>query len=161
PTKNLGGMGDGGAITCSDERYCQLLKELRQYGWRERYHCSIPFGRNSRMDEVQAAILLCKLPHLDGWNARRRGIVGRYRAAAPASFTAWGEDSPASVAHLAVTRHPERERVRQVLHEAGVATDIHYPILDCDQIGQQGLPMVRHDLTESRRAVAEILTLPC
>ena len=161
PTKNLGAMGDGGAILCRTEHDRQVLTELRQYGWRERYNCAVPFGRNSRMDEVQAAILLCKLPHLDDWNARRRDIVGRYRAAATASFTGWGEDSPASVAHLAVTRHPERDRVRQILHDAGVGTDIHYPILDCEQIGQQGLPMVVHDLGEARRAVSEILTLPC
>lgn len=161
PTKNLGGMGDGGAITCNDDFYCQQVIKLRQYGWQERYKCTVPFGRNSRMDEVQAAILRIKLPFLDGWNARRREIVEKYRGATSNSFTAWFDNTPAFVAHLAVARYPERDRIRQILQDAGVGTDIHYPVLDCDQLGQKGLPMVTHDLTESRKAAAEVLTLPC
>ncbi len=161
PTKNLGAMGDAGAIACRGESAYQKLLQLRQYGWKERYKSEVPYARNSRLDELQAAILLAKLPHLDRWNAQRREVVQRYRSAAPASFTAWFQDSPSFVAHLAVTCHPEREKVRRILSEAGIASDIHYPILDCDQPSQRGLPMVVHDLSGTRKAVAEILTLPC
>ncbi|HWR59799.1 MAG TPA: DegT/DnrJ/EryC1/StrS family aminotransferase, partial [Thermodesulfovibrionales bacterium] len=83
PTKNLGGMGDGGAIVCNDDSLSDHLAQLRQYGWRERYHSVVPYGRNSRMDEIQAAILGVKLPHLMEWNARRRRIVRCYKDAAP------------------------------------------------------------------------------
>src|ERR1017187_5285117 len=77
PTKNLGALGDGGAITTNDGRLAQRVISLRQYGWSSKYRCS-EYGRNSRMDEMQAAILRAKLPHLDGWNARRREIAATY-----------------------------------------------------------------------------------
>lgn len=161
PTKNLGAMGDGGAIACKDPLRAEQLRRLRQYGWSERYHSTSPYGRNSRMHEIQAAILLCKLPHLDTWNARRREIVGRYQAAASGDFTSWHTGSSAFVAHLAVSRHQERDLVRAIFSKAGVATDVHYPTLDCDQPSQQGLPFKTHDLAVSRKATGEILTLPC
>ena len=80
PTKNLGALGDGGAITTNDPRLAQRVKSLRQYGWSSKYQCA-EYGRNSRMDEMQAAILRAKLPHLDAWNARRREIAAIYSAA--------------------------------------------------------------------------------
>ncbi|TGU70204.1 DegT/DnrJ/EryC1/StrS family aminotransferase [Geomonas terrae] len=161
PTKNLGAMGDGGAIACHAPDIAAKIRALSQYGWSQRYCSTVAHGRNSRMDEIQAAILLSKLPHLDDWNERRRQIVQRYRAAASAAFNCWNTDSPAFVAHLAVCRHRQRDHIRAVLSEAGVATDVHYPTLDCDQPSQQGLPMVVHDLHESRAASREIFTLPC
>ncbi|WP_136526187.1 DegT/DnrJ/EryC1/StrS family aminotransferase [Geomonas ferrireducens] len=161
PTKNLGAMGDGGAIACHAPDIAAKIRALSQYGWSQRYCSTVPHGRNSRMDEIQAAILLSKLPHLDNWNERRRRIVHRYRAAASAAFNSWYTDSPAFVAHLAVCRHRQRDHVRALFSEAGVATDVHYPTLDCDQPSQQGLPMVVHDLHESRAASREIFTLPC
>ena len=106
PTKNLGALGDGGAITTNDGQLAQRVKSLRQYGWSGKYQCA-EYGRNSRMDEMQAAILRAKLPHLDGWNARRREIAATYSAAlagqpveCPRDF---GEDY---VAHLYVIRTP-------------------------------------------------------
>jgi aminotransferase EvaB len=161
PTKNLGAMGDGGAIVCNDDALADQIVLLRQYGWRERYRSVVPYGRNSRMDEIQAAILRIKLPHLDTWNTRRREIVRRYHGAAAGSIEVWLDDSPAFVAHLAVARHQERGRIRKSLHELGVMTDIHYPVLDCDQPGQQGTPRIVHDLSASRMASGEIFTLPC
>jgi dTDP-4-amino-4,6-dideoxygalactose transaminase len=113
------------------------------------------------MDELQAEILLKKLTHLDGWNTRRRTIVEQYKAAATDSFSSWFHNDRSFAAHLAVARHPERDAVRRILHEAGIATDVHYPILDCDQPSQYGLPMVVHELIETRKAISEILTLPC
>src|SRR5262249_21378121 len=93
PTKNLGAMGDAGAIVCNDEVLGEQISQLRQYGWRERYHSAVPYGRNSRMDEIQAAILRVKLPYLDAWNARRRQIVQHYREAAAEPLAIWLDDS--------------------------------------------------------------------
>lgn len=161
PTKNLGAMGDGGAIVCTDDDLARLIMQLRQYGWRDRYHSVVPYGRNSRMDEIQAAILRVKLPYLNEWNVRRRQIVRQYNEAASEPFTVWFDDSSAFIAHLAIARHPERDRIRKVLQDLGVMTDIHYPIIDCDQPSQQGLPMVVQDLTVTRQIIKEIFTLPC
>ena len=82
PTKNLGTMGDGGAIVTQRPDYAERARMLRQYGWAEKYRAVLPEGRNSRLDELHAAILRKKLPHLDAWNQRRREIVARYHAAA-------------------------------------------------------------------------------
>ena len=81
PTKNLGALGDAGALTTNDDRLADALKRLRQYGWSGKYNAVQPYGRNSRLDEMQAAMLRVKLPKLDAWNARRREIIARYRRA--------------------------------------------------------------------------------
>lgn len=159
PTKNLGSMGDGGAVICSDENLAKRIGMLRQYGWSERYQSEIPFGRNSRMDEIQAAVLRIKLGYLDEWNEKRRKIVSRYHEAAPSLI--WFDRSAAFVGHLAIARHPERDRVRALLNDVGIMTAIHYPTMDFDQPGQRGLSCVVHDLSVTRQTVMEIFTLPC
>ena len=80
PTKNLGALGDGGVVTTHDPEMAELaMRELRQqYGWDSKYRVGRAGGRNSRLDELQAALLLAKLPHLDRWNEQRRGIARRY-----------------------------------------------------------------------------------
>jgi aminotransferase EvaB len=78
PTKNLGALGDGGAVTTDDAAFAARLRELRQYGWDGKYQVGRAGGRNSRLDEMQAALLRIKLPHLDRWNEQRRGIARRY-----------------------------------------------------------------------------------
>jgi len=78
PTKNLGALGDGGMVTTSDAVLAERLRELRQYGWDKKYQVSRTGGRNSRLDDLQAALLLAKLPHLDRWNDERRAIARRY-----------------------------------------------------------------------------------
>src|SRR4051812_2573166 len=106
PTKNLGALGDGGAVVTNDDERAALVRRLRQYGWSSKYTVSGPRGRNSRLDELQAAVLRVKLPHLDGWNARRREVVARYaevlgrgpRRMVHGSATG----SPSYVGHLAV-----------------------------------------------------------
>src|SRR5207302_441828 len=96
PTKNLGAAGDGGAIVTSDSRLADDVRRLRQYGWEKKYQAVRPCGRNSRLDELQAAVLRRKLPLLDGWNARRRQIVERYcHALPPDAIPAPGEDDAA------------------------------------------------------------------
>ena len=80
PTKNLGALGDAGAVVTGDRELAAKLRALRTYGWGAKYHCAMAGGINSRMDELQAAVLRAKLPHLDGWNRRRRDIAARYAA---------------------------------------------------------------------------------
>ncbi|MGA2618564.1 MAG: DegT/DnrJ/EryC1/StrS family aminotransferase [Thermoguttaceae bacterium] len=162
PTKNLGALGDGGAIVADDEDLARRLRKLRQYGWQEKYHAAIPFGRNSRMDELQAAILLQKIPHLDGWNQRRRSIATRYcDAASDTRLRLVHAATPDYVAHLCVARHPQRDRARRWLEERGVGTAIHYPVLDHRQDSLGGREWRAVELTETESAQAEILTVPC
>ena len=162
PTKNLGAMGDGGAIVTDSPEMAGRARQLRQYGWTEKYHASLPGGRNSRLDEVQAAILRRKLPRVDGWNQRRRAIVARYReAAAGAALRLVHNPGEDFVAHLCVARHPRRDRVRARLAEQGIATAIHYPVADHQQLALQGRPWRKVDLSATEAAQNEILTLPC
>ena len=151
PTKNLGALGDGGAIVTNDEAYAAELRALRQYGWRSKYSSEVPGGRNSRLDELQAAILRAKLPYLDDWNARRRSIAERYDSA-------FGLDTPAHCFHhLYVFRTPYRQRVRDWLAKREIATDVHYPRPDhlqpSVQAGELSLPV-------TEQLCGEICTLP-
>jgi aminotransferase EvaB len=161
PTKNLGCLGDGGAIITNSDAHAGALRELRQYGWQMKYHAARPQGRNSRMDEIQAAVLRIKLPKLDLWNERRRAIVRRYRDAAGEAITFPNVDGLDHVAHLCVIRSAQRDLLRQWLAADGIASDIHYPIPDHRQ------PALRHvlppdlSLPVSDQAAREILTLPC
>src|SRR5262249_32655261 len=129
-----GALGDGGAVTTSDPVLADRIRLIRQYGGASKYKC-VSDGRNSRLDELQAAVLPIKLPRLDAWNERRRRIVREYqRASAGALRIVHGADPGKDyVGHLAVAEHPSRSRVRQVLLEEGVETAIHYPIPDHQQ----------------------------
>jgi dTDP-3-amino-2,3,6-trideoxy-4-keto-D-glucose/dTDP-3-amino-3,4,6-trideoxy-alpha-D-glucose/dTDP-2,6-dideoxy-D-kanosamine transaminase len=161
PTKNLGALGDGGAIVCQDAQLAQKLRQLRQYGWSEQYKSTVPYGRNSRLDELQAAILLQKLPYVHTWNDRRRAIVEAYRQAAPDTLQILGYPDQRYVAHLCIAMHPERDRCRAQLQAAEIMTGIHYPILDFDQPSATGLDQVIHPTPVSQMAVCQIFTLPC
>lgn len=130
PTKNLGALGDGGAVFTSNEDVAARVRQLRQYGWESKYRTTIDGGRNSRLDELQAAILRVKLPLLDSWSDRRRAIHARYEAAATANVRFVNHAGPAFVGHLAVFEVADREAVRLQLKAAGIATDVHYPIPD-------------------------------
>lgn len=161
PTKNLGALGDGGAVVTSDAAIAARVTCLRQYGWTSKYRTGEHGGRNSRLDELQGAILLAKLPRLDGWNGRRREIAGQYsgrisnrRVRCPP--VRGGE----YIAHLYVVTCDDRASLRQHLEAAGIATDIHYPLPDHRQLALRpdgSLPPL--PVTE---ALAEkVLTLPC
>ena len=117
----------------------RAVRRLQQYGWTAKYAIDFAGGRNSRMDEVQAAILEAMLPHVEAQNAERQGIVGRYRAAAGEALR-FIERSDGAVIHLAVALCAERDRFREFLAGRGIASDIHYPVLDPDQRGWAGLP---------------------
>jgi len=162
PTKNLGAMGDAGAVATSDEELFMLLGQLHQYGWSEKYRVSVPGGRNSRMDELQAATLCVLLPHLDDYNRRRVEILARYRQAASRDLQ-FLDGADGSVAHLAVALSSGRDAFRQFMSDRKIATEIHYPVLDCDQPGWTGLPQKigPMGLRTSRRSVEQIVTLPC
>ena len=136
PTKNLGALGDGGALFTSNDEIAASLKRMRQYGWESKYNIQYAHGRNSRLDEMQAAILRTKLPFLDAGNARRREIHALYESAAPSDATLVNKAGEDFVAHLAVLTSENRTAVREKLRDAGIATDVHYPIPD----HQQGFP---------------------
>jgi dTDP-4-amino-4,6-dideoxygalactose transaminase len=159
PTKNLGALGDGGAITTGDGAIAEAVRALRQYGWRSKYRVDRPGGRNSRLDELQAAFLSAKLPRLDAENALRRSICNRYaerirhprvRPPLPA-----GDDS---VGHLAVVRSAGRDSLRAHLSAREIGTDIHYPVPDHRQPVAADLAA---SLPVSERACDEVLSLPC
>jgi dTDP-4-amino-4,6-dideoxygalactose transaminase len=159
PTKNLGACGDGGAITTNDPDLADRIQRLRQYGWTAKYHSAEP-GRNSRLDDMQAAILRTRLPLLDGWNLRRREIAALYSGALQGSDVVEPLDAgDAWVAHLYVIRTAARDELRAALAAQGIATDIHYPVPDHRQ--QAALGAATPSLPETERAAAEILTLPC
>jgi dTDP-4-amino-4,6-dideoxygalactose transaminase len=161
PTKNLGAMGDGGALVSSDGALDAKLRQLRQYGWSEKYHADIPHGRNSRMDEMQAAVLLVKLPLLDGWNERRREIARRYRAPQGTPLRLVHEPSPSYVGHLCIARHPDRDEFRRRMQEAEIETAIHYPRPDHAQLALKSHPWRAMSLATTERATREIVSLPC
>ena len=162
PTKNLGALGDAGCVVTSDQMLADRVKRISQYGWANKYESKVPYGRNSRMDEIQAAVLTEKLKHLDKWNERRRSIVTRYNDAAKDSLLSIVHaGSPAYVAHLCVARHPERDAFRDRMHECGVQTGVHYPVLDHEQESMKNVAWRKVDLTNSEKAIREIVSLPC
>ena len=161
PTKNLGALGDAGALTCKDAKLAEMVRALRNYGSKEKYQ-NLVQGPNDRLDELQAAFLRVKLPHLDADNAHRREIAHRYLAeiSHPAvRLPAAPTDPAAHVWHLFVVRVPDREAFQQRLLAQGVHTAIHYPIAPHQQqayakeLGHLKLP-----LTEALHR--EVVSLP-
>lgn len=161
PTKNLGALGDGGAIVTGRANLAERVRQLRQYGWSGKYHADLAGGRNSRLDEIQAAVLRVMLPLLDGWNGRRREIAARYteKIAHPAVI-APAIHTEEYVAHLYVIRTTRRESLKQHLAEAGIPSDIHYPVPDYAQASCRRL-FGDTDKPATSLACAEVLTLPC
>ncbi|MCE4369489.1 DegT/DnrJ/EryC1/StrS family aminotransferase [Xanthomonas hortorum] len=161
PTKNLGALGDGGAIVTSDDALATRAAQLRQYGWTAKYTNSLRGGRNSRLDELQAAMLRHMLVLLDGWNQRRRDIANRYaRGLSNPKITAAGVVGADNVAHLYVVRCDEREALRAHLQAAGVQTDVHYPLCDHRQPCHEGA-FESVVLPNTEADAACVMTLPC
>lgn len=136
PTKNLGALGDGGAVFTNSDDHADSVRMMRQYGWQSKYNIKYSHGRNSRLDEMQAAILRVKLPHLATSNERRRQIHSVYETATISSGQLVNRSNPDFIAHLAVLTSNNRDSLRSKLSEAGVATEVHYPIPD----HRQGFP---------------------
>ena len=161
PTKNLGALGDGGAIVTGRADLAEKVRQLRQYGWTSKYHADLAGGRNSRLDEMQAAILRTMLPLLDEWNRRRREIATRYtrgivhpKVITPALH---GEEY---VAHLYIIQTSKRDELKQHLSNAGIPSDIHYPLPDFRQTVCSSL-YKNIDKPVTSRICTEVLTLPC
>jgi dTDP-4-amino-4,6-dideoxygalactose transaminase len=129
PTKNLGALGDGGALTTSDDRIAAHAKRLRNGGQTDRYH-HVEFGVNSRLDEMQAAILRARLTHLPEWTRRRRALAHRYRHALAATgvVTVPPELDAGHVYHLFPVLASSRDQLQVDLRSRGVETLVHYPI---------------------------------
>ncbi|MEA2726107.1 MAG: hypothetical protein QOF70_582 [Acetobacteraceae bacterium] len=162
PTKNLGALGDGGAVAVSDPRLAERIAALRQYGWHKHY-ISDEVGVNSRLDEVQAAILRVKLVHLDTQNARRAQIAGAYTTALADGplRPPLQRDDVTHVFHLYVTRSAGRDRFQAALRTAGIGTGIHYPVpvhLQPAYAGRIALDLAGCPQTEI--AAREVLSLP-
>jgi aminotransferase EvaB len=161
PTKNLGGMGDGGAVATSHGGVAERVRRLRQYGWDAKYTVGVEGGRNSRLDELQAAVLRVRLPRVDAGNARRRSIIGRYAEAAQGTGVSVAPAEDASHAgHLAVALTATRADVRTALASKGVQTDIHYPVPDHRQepfaVACRDVHLPNTDWAQDR-----IFSLPC
>jgi dTDP-4-amino-4,6-dideoxygalactose transaminase len=161
PTKNLGALGDGGAVTTNSEDVARRIRSLRNYGETSKYENEVR-GLNSRLDELQAAILSVKLRHLDAANERRRAIAARYTAAlqsAPIvvpSVPRWAEP----VWHQYVIRVRDRDRIRSQLRDLGVDTLVHYPTPPHLQAAYSDMGMSRGSLPVSEALHQEVLSLP-
>jgi dTDP-4-amino-4,6-dideoxygalactose transaminase len=163
PTKNLGALGDGGAIYTRDATLAERLKMMRQYGWRTRYVSEIT-GRNSRLDELQAAILRVKLKYLDTENAKRRELAARYRERLAELSGAAVIELPGTlegstpVFHQFTIRANKREALRDYLLTRDICCGVLYPVPVYRQPA-----FAREDLSlpETERACAEVLSLPC
>jgi dTDP-3-amino-3,4,6-trideoxy-alpha-D-glucose transaminase len=162
PTKNLGALGDGGAVTTDDAEVADRIRLLRNYGTRNRYEIEVA-GVNSRLAEIQSAVLATKLPHLDRWNGRRADLAAIYDEALrgapglelpevrPGSEPAW---------HLYVVSLADRDGVREALRVAGVETLVHYPVLPHLSPAYAELKIPRGTFPVAERLAESVLSLP-
>ncbi len=162
PTKNLGALGDGGILTTDDDVLCERLRSLREYGWRERYVSDLP-GMNTRLDELQAAILRAKLPLLARDNARRREIAAAYDAGvySPKMTLPRRRFTAEHVFHQYVLETADRDGLRARLKESGIGTNIHYPMPVHLQPAYRGrVPLGPLGLKRTEAAATRVLSLP-
>jgi dTDP-4-amino-4,6-dideoxygalactose transaminase len=161
PTKNLGALGDGGAILVNDPSLARRLRQLRNGGQSDRYRHEVA-GVNSRLDELQAALLRVGLRHLSSWTERRRALAAFYtRELAGAGLELPVEQPYArAVFHLYVVRHERRDALVAALQERGVGTLVHYPIPLHLQPVFAALGVKPGDLPVAERACAEVVSLP-
>lgn len=161
PSKNLGAYGDGGAVVTNSGACAERLKRLRNYGESTRYH-HVSQGFNSRLDELQAAVLGVKLRHLDAWNRARNELAARYRKVLeglPVELPHEAEWATHCY-HLFVIRTPRRDELREHLHAAGIGTQLHYPVPVHLQEGYAFLGKPQGSYPAAEKAAAEVLSLP-
>jgi len=161
PTKNLGAYGDGGMVVTDQKDLQEQLRLLRCYGEKKKYHHVLK-GTNSRLDELQAAILRVKLKYLDQWNAERRRkaqiyttLLSRVDVVKPVE-----REDVRHVYHLYVIRTQKRNRLQTFLQEQGIGTLIHYPIPIHHQRAYQELGYLKGDFPQTEKSCREVLSLP-
>ena len=159
PTKNLGALGDGGAVATRSAAVAARLRRLRTYGFADGYRLR-EAGVNSRLDEMQAALLRIKLPRLDRWNAARKRLAGTYLSLLKGLPIGLPQDPEGSCHHLFVVRAKRRDSLRRRLLEAGVGTLVHYPV-PIHRLAPYADPDLRGgSLAEAEAACREVVSLP-
>ncbi|WP_426190290.1 DegT/DnrJ/EryC1/StrS family aminotransferase [Massilia sp. DWR3-1-1] len=162
PGKNLGALGDGGAVTTNDPEIAERIRVLRNYGSRVKYHNDV-IGYNSRLDELQAALLRVKLPYLDADNSHRKAIAQYYLGALnsiPGLILPALAEGCESVWHLFVIRHPDRDGLAAHLAKHEIGTVIHYPIPPHMQPAYASLNIAEGSLPVSETMHQQVLSLP-
>jgi dTDP-4-amino-4,6-dideoxygalactose transaminase len=159
PTKNLAALGDGGAVATHDDEVAERVRMLRQYGWKERFISSVP-GVNSRLDELQAAILRVRLRHLDDENGRRRELAAVYDRHLAHSTVIRPSLVEGAVYHQYVIRDSRRDELAATLRTGGIGTSVHYPVPVHDQPAYCGRAVIPSSLVETESAAREVLSLP-
>ncbi len=162
PGKNLGAVGDGGAVTTNDDDLAERIRMLRNYGSKVKYYNEMP-GFNSRLDELQAAILRVKLRHLEDWNERRRQWADYYHhhlSNLPGLTLPYVAETTEPVWHLFVVRTSQREQLQAHLQQAGVGTVIHYPVPPHLQQAYKELELGPGSFPISESIHREVLSLP-
>ncbi|WP_138497893.1 DegT/DnrJ/EryC1/StrS family aminotransferase [Nostoc sp. PA-18-2419] len=162
PTKNLGALGDGGAVVTNDLNLAQKVRSLREYGWHERYISKIP-GMNTRLDELQATILRVKLRYLDGENAQRHQLANTYnQLLATTSLVLPEQQSEVEhVYHQYVVRSQKRDDIKAFLKEYAIGTLIHYPVpVHLQPAYQSRVLIAKQELNNTEQISREILSLP-
>ena len=159
PTKNLGALGDGGAIVSNNEDLAVALRKLRNYGWSEKYRIELLGGRNSRLDDIQAAILTRLLPSLDAENAARQNFARILISRIENEFITTLDAQEESVFHLMVVKSPARPALVEHLQKNGIQTGVHYPILDSDQFDKEKFIRI-NNLENSKASSTQLLTIP-
>jgi dTDP-3-amino-3,4,6-trideoxy-alpha-D-glucose transaminase len=161
PTKNLGALGDGGAVVGNHPALVDRLRMLRQYGWRERYVSQVA-GYNSRLDELQAAVLRVKLRHLDKRNGARRRLAALYNERLASGSIILPVERPGSdhVYHLYVVQSRQRDRLQNFLKKHGIGTAVHYPLPVHLQPAYRHLGYEPGSLPVTERLAQDVLSLP-
>jgi dTDP-4-amino-4,6-dideoxygalactose transaminase len=161
PTKNLGAYGDGGAILTDEDELASQIRSVRQYGW-DSTRISQQKGVNSRLDELQAAILRAKLPYLQANITRRHELADLYSSLLAGGKIMVPSSCPGAlpVVHLFVIRHPRRDALQEYLATHGIETRIHYPVPVHQQKAYLDLGYKKGDFPETCRASQEVLSLP-
>jgi len=160
PTKNLGAFGDAGAVFTGDAAIAEKVRRLRNYGQVERFHHVDPGGFNSRLDEIQAALLRVALRRLDADNAERQRLADRYLGRLRVPSLPCPRPDTEHAYHLFVVRHPHREWFRDGLRRRGVETLVHYPVPIHLQPAYAHLAGRPGDLPDTERAAREVVSLP-
>ncbi|WP_345949064.1 DegT/DnrJ/EryC1/StrS family aminotransferase [Mucilaginibacter sp. PAMB04274] len=160
PTKNLGALGDAGAVTTNDENLGGIIKQLRNYGSDKKYY-NERIGTNSRLDELQAAFLSVKLQALDDINAHKRKLAGLYLNQLKSDYILpVVEEGYKDVYHIFNIRHPQRDKLKAFLLQQGIGTEIHYPVPPHRQKALQPL-MQEQNFNIADEIHATTLSLPC